>query len=279
MADNDKAIADILSRYDEPLAGNTWMVQSQRVILHKALERIAVRAGITWDAPIIVRAEADEAVILVTGRIRLFDDGLSVPVKVGDVAVVPPPILTERVDWSIGEAKINQNYRVSGKQAAYPYAMAEKRARDRVTLKLIGAHGLLYSESEADEFKAPSSAVIEQDGREPGGAPAPSRPATIPLRPAPKTGEFKDYPPMQIGPATDDLATNENVPAPAADQLQAASLKEEIIRLKTINEVIDFMQNPAHTAALDALPRELRVGVREHAKMRLRALGWPSKGA
>jgi hypothetical protein len=31
--------------------------------------------------------------------------------------------------------------------------MAEKRAKDRVILKLLNAHGHLYSEEEADEFK------------------------------------------------------------------------------------------------------------------------------
>jgi hypothetical protein len=31
--------------------------------------------------------------------------------------------------------------------------MAEKRAKDRVILKLVGLHGDVYSEEEADEFK------------------------------------------------------------------------------------------------------------------------------
>ena len=32
--------------------------------------------------------------------------------------------------------------------------MAEKRAKDRVILKLVGLHGDVYSEEEADDFKA-----------------------------------------------------------------------------------------------------------------------------
>jgi hypothetical protein len=32
--------------------------------------------------------------------------------------------------------------------------MAEKRAKDRVVLKLIGLHGLVYSEEESDDFKS-----------------------------------------------------------------------------------------------------------------------------
>lgn len=124
----DKKIAEILAKFGEPMDGNVWRVQGTPVIYHKTLERIAVRAKITFDMPQILRAERDEAVILLTGR------------------------LGNRPEWSIGEALIGANYRVSGKQAAYPYAMAEKRAKDRVILKLIDLHGLVYSETEADEF-------------------------------------------------------------------------------------------------------------------------------
>src|SRR3954451_23305552 len=129
MSTADQQIADILAQYGEPLAGNIWRVQGQAVIYHKALERIAAQAGITYGTPTILRAERDEAVILVTGS------------------------MGERTEWSIGEALVHVNYRVSGRQAAYVYAMAEKRAKDRVILKLVGLHGLLSSEEEADEPK------------------------------------------------------------------------------------------------------------------------------
>src|SRR3954462_6827733 len=127
----DQQIADILAKYGEPIAGNIWRVQGQAVIYHKALERIAAQAGIAFSPPTILRAERDEAVILVTGS------------------------MGERAEWSIGEALVNVNYRVSGRQAAYVYAMAEKRAKDRVILKLIGLHGLLYSGDEADDLEEP----------------------------------------------------------------------------------------------------------------------------
>lgn len=132
---SDRVIADILGRYAEPFAGNVWRVQSNAVIYHKTLERIAAKAGVVWDPPHIVRAERDEAVILVTGRIRSVDSDSVSP-----------------AEWSLGEAVVNVNYRVSPKQAAYVYAMAEKRGKDRVILKLIGLHGLVYSEDEADDF-------------------------------------------------------------------------------------------------------------------------------
>ena len=140
----DQTIREILEKYDErPGDGVTWKVQSATVITHKALERIAAKAKISFDPPQVLRAERDEAVILVSGSIAL-------PPNLG--AAVPK-------EWSIGEALVNVNYRVSGKQAAYVYAMAEKRAKDRVILKLIGLHGLLYSEDEADDFRQPAEPI------------------------------------------------------------------------------------------------------------------------
>ena len=131
-------IREVLERYGETYdirkGGTVWEVQGTPVISHKCLERVAVKAGVTFDLPTILRNERDEAVILVAGS------------------------LDKRREWSIGEALVNINYRVSGKQAAYVYAMAEKRGKDRVILKLVELHGLAYSEDEADDFKQPQSA-------------------------------------------------------------------------------------------------------------------------
>lgn len=135
---SDKKIAEVLAKFGEPMAGNVWRIQGTVVIYHKTLERIAAQAQIQFDPPTIVRAEREEAVILVTGR------------------------MGERVEWSIGEALLGTNYRTTGKQAAYVYAMAEKRAKDRVILKLIELHGLVYSEEEADEFKQSRPAAEHQ---------------------------------------------------------------------------------------------------------------------
>ena len=152
MNTSDQKISEVLAKFGEPIAGNVWRVQGTAVIYHKALERIAAQARIQFDSPTIVRAERDEAVILVTGR------------------------MGERMEWSIGEALIGTNYRVSGKQAAYVYAMAEKRAKDRVILKLIELHGLVYSEEEADEFKhsrmSPAEAEVAETVVEVSGNPS-----------------------------------------------------------------------------------------------------------
>lgn len=94
-------------------------------IKHKALERVAAQKNISFEQPNIIESSAAEkvAVICVTG-------------KLGD-----------RYEWSIGEASPANN------KNSYCYAMAEKRAKDRVILKLLNVHGSLYSEEEADDFK------------------------------------------------------------------------------------------------------------------------------
>lgn len=110
-----------------------WCVHNTTwVVKHKALERAAAEAGITWDRPAIIENNSGGA---------------------GSVAICVFGKLGDRHEWSIGEASA-QNYRVVGKMAGYPYAMAEKRGKDRVILKLLNAEGtLLYSEAEADEFR------------------------------------------------------------------------------------------------------------------------------
>jgi hypothetical protein len=215
MNTTDKKIAEVLAKFGEPMAGNVWRVQGTAVIYHKALERIAAQAQIQFDPPTIVRAERDEAVILVTGR------------------------MGERLEWSIGEALIGVNYRVSGKQAAYVYAMAEKRAKDRVILKLIELHGLVYSEEEADEFKH-------------------SRPGEAqPAEEAPKT----------------------TVEVVGSEGSVEEELKQKIKKAKTINAVTDLMLHADTQKALNDLPEGIRDDVRDFAKARLVELGWPSKKA
>jgi hypothetical protein len=56
--------------------------------------------------------------------------------------------LGDKVEWSIGEA-MPINIDRGKNQQSYPYAMAEKRAKDRVIIKLVGLYGA-YSQDEAD---------------------------------------------------------------------------------------------------------------------------------
>ena len=102
-----------------------WDCHGTYVLLHKALEKVAAKRGVIFDTPQVLSANttAKEAVVLVTGH------------------------MNEKSEWSIGEAAPYNN------KNSYPFAMAEKRAKDRVILKLVGLHGDVYSEDEADAFK------------------------------------------------------------------------------------------------------------------------------
>ena len=102
-----------------------WNCHGTYVLLHKALEKVAVHKGIVFNEPTILETNSEKKIVslLVTG-------------KMGD-----------KLEWSIGEAAPSNN------KNSYPYAMAEKRAKDRVILKLVGLHGDVYAEDEADAFK------------------------------------------------------------------------------------------------------------------------------
>lgn len=220
MNTTDKKIAEVLAKFDEPMAGNVWRVQGTAVIYHKTLERIAAQAKIHFDEPKVIRAERDEAVIQVTGR------------------------MGERVEWSIGEALIGVNYRVSGKQAAYVYAMAEKRAKDRVILKLIELHGFVYSEEEADEFKQSRPGYAEHHA--------------------------------EIESSETDKTKVEVVAAAGGIEDE---LKQKIKKAKTINAVTDLMLHADTQKVLSGLPEGIRDEIRDFAKARLVELGWPTKKA
>ena len=231
MNSADKQIAEVLAKYGEPFAGNVWRVQGQAVIYHKCLERVAAQAKIRYDTPVILRAERDEAVILVTGH------------------------MGDKAEWSIGEALVNVNYRVSGKQAAYVYAMAEKRAKDRVILKLVGLHGFLYSEEEADEFRQ------GRPGERETAAPEARAEARIEA---------------QVEASAPETTRVELVEAESEIE---AGLKKKIDKAKSINAVTDLMLHADTQKSLNALSPALRDEVRDYAKAKLMALGWPGKKA
>jgi len=126
MSDIDPAIGKVLK---ECGLGNDAVWKHKQsgswIAKHWALEKAAAHKNIIFDAPQIIFADPEKklATICATGH------------------------LGDRTEWSIGEAAPYNT------QQQYPFAMAEKRAKDRVILKLIGLHGLAYSEEEADDFK------------------------------------------------------------------------------------------------------------------------------
>ena len=144
MTTLDARLADILKASG---LGNdaVWAhKQSGKYIMyHWACEQAAATKGVKWEPPVVVHADpaAKMAVVLVTGR------------------------LGDQVEWSFGEAAPYNTTQT------YPFAMAEKRAKDRVVLKLIGLHGLAYSEEEADDFKGGNGAPA--NGNKPTPTPPP----------------------------------------------------------------------------------------------------------
>tara|TARA_R110002110_G_scaffold158190_1_gene355416 strand:+ start:1153 stop:1713 length:561 start_codon:yes stop_codon:yes gene_type:complete len=105
-------------------------------VKHKALEKVAAHEEIQFSPPEILALDVEKkhAIILVTGW---------------------RPNQKEKREWSIGEAAPYNN------KNSYPFAMAEKRAKDRVILKLVGLHGEVYSEEEADEFKESRPLLVQ----------------------------------------------------------------------------------------------------------------------
>lgn len=120
----DSTVMQILRKYDLDPKEALWDCHGVWVVYHRYLERAAAKAGVRFDKPIILNYEPEVGIaMIITGN------------------------LNETSEWSIGEASPNNNKNV------YPWAMAEKRGKDRVILKLLGLHGFVYSEEEADEFK------------------------------------------------------------------------------------------------------------------------------
>lgn len=106
-----------------------WQLPGGRAyaIKHAAIERIAAQENIVFDEPrIIESSSADKTVVLYGTATK------------GDIK-----------EWTFGEASPANN------KNAYPFAMAEKRLKDRLTLKLVAAHGYFYSEEDADDFRQP----------------------------------------------------------------------------------------------------------------------------
>lgn len=117
----DPRIEAIRKKY-ELQADDFWQIpqNKQWVCKHSALEIVAAKEGLKFDLPTILEAYSQN----------------------GTVAIVTGAHMGDRYEWATGEASPKNN------KNAYPWAMAEKRAKDRVVLKLVGIHGLVYSEDE-----------------------------------------------------------------------------------------------------------------------------------
>lgn len=136
MADLDPRIEAVRVKYDLS-RDDFWQIPQNRqwVCKHAALEIVAAKANVEWSAPQIIQADTANGIAV-----------MSVSGKMGN-----------RVEWSTGEASPKNN------KNGYPWAMAEKRAKDRVVLKLVGIHGLVYSEDEMAGGEDPRSEQLRRD--------------------------------------------------------------------------------------------------------------------
>lgn len=187
----------------------TWVAK------HAALEVAAVKAGIVFDMPVIIEQNAGGLI----------------------TSIIVQGVMGERTEWSIGETNPS-NYHISGKQPSYPWAMAEKRAKDRVILKLIGIHGLVYSEDEMAER--------ERDT-------APERVATPPL-----TRET-------INRETGEITTHPKTPATRAID---GEMRKEIDACLSPADLRRFWRSKAFKAEMDKHPADWKDAVTDYANER-----------
>lgn len=130
---------------EEEVKDGCWLLERNNkavawIALHKFLEKVAQRIGIVFDEPKVMNCT--------DGEVAIYVKGSTLPKSMGE------PI---NQAWSIGEASPKNC------KNDYRWAMAEKRAKDRVILKLLGIAGDMYSEEEADEFKEKTPAQKAQE--------------------------------------------------------------------------------------------------------------------
>lgn len=118
---------DLLNKYglDPKKQDILWDCHGTWIIYSRWVEEIGHVAGVTLEVPEVIHSDVPkkEAVILVRGT------------------------MGERSAWSFGEATPANN------KNAYFFAMAEKRAKDRVILKLVGLAGHVYTDQDVADIK------------------------------------------------------------------------------------------------------------------------------
>jgi len=125
----DPIIEEVLNRYEIDPRLALWDCHGTWVIYHKYVELIGMKAGVILDTPRVIECSVEKkfVVILVEGALGRGEDA--------------------PYAWSYGEAAPYNN------KNAYPFAMAEKRAKDRVILKLVGLAGHVYTDQDVADIK------------------------------------------------------------------------------------------------------------------------------
>tara|TARA_Y100001973_G_C5209214_1_gene344238 strand:- start:19474 stop:20139 length:666 start_codon:yes stop_codon:yes gene_type:complete len=130
-----KVVKEMSKKYGLELPENDydgldfWKCHGNWILKHNGCEKIAMKENITFDEPKCNFDVAPNIALMITGHKKDEDGNIL------------------KTEWSFGEA--------CGRNTKMPYwwAMAEKRGKDRVILKLINAYEQgVYSSSEADEW-------------------------------------------------------------------------------------------------------------------------------
>jgi hypothetical protein len=126
----DVELISILKRYNlDPNDPNVlWERDGKLILCHRAYEHIAYIEHVQWLDPVVFTNDNINITLLVRGKIPL-DEGYQ---------------------WTFGEVN-EANYNGAG--ATYPWAMAEKRGKDRLIAKLVGLARFVYSEEESEDFR------------------------------------------------------------------------------------------------------------------------------
>jgi hypothetical protein len=141
MATLKKELREILDRYgiNPRDTSQVWDCHGTLVLYHRAYEIIAAKENITFHQPMVLEANG----------------------AAKSVALCVSATMGDRTEWATGEAA------PANCKNAYPYAMAEKRAKDRVVGKLVGLAQYVYSEDEAEEFKSGERKAVEAPAENP----------------------------------------------------------------------------------------------------------------
>jgi hypothetical protein len=218
---SDDLIKAILAKYELDYKTVTWPVPGgkARAIYHKTLEQLAAKADIGFAPPDVISSDPENIAVVVKGYFREEKGTVQGTLR--------------REEWSFGEASPKNN------RNAYPWAMAEKRAKDRVILKLLGLHGALYSEDEAEELKP-----------------------KVEVRPR-VAQAFLDHPEhkLKVGSVARTLAAS-----------LEETIKERILKCETPTELSGYLKNEKTVEALASLTDAQREFLRSYAKSRLNAL-------
>ena len=138
--DRNEKLKFLKDKYKLDSKEDFWKLTSNvYVITHKAVQKIAKMENVIFEDPIIIDSSMEHCVL--KGNACIINDGK----KISE-------------EWTFGEADLKLNC-----QNKYPFAMSEKRLKDRLTLKLISAYEYgVYSEEEADDFKKKKATTSEK---------------------------------------------------------------------------------------------------------------------